>query len=65
MSNDETERYTCPKCGYLNVWTRNEILQRGQEVIYRGDDEVVYSLRCKNPAGCNERMRIAVKLREK
>lgn len=62
MSNsNDHERYNCPKCGYTNVWTRDEILQRGQEIVYRGDDEALYSLRCKNPAGCNERMRVALK----
>ncbi|WP_333691897.1 hypothetical protein [Chloroflexus sp.] len=63
--SDDHEQYTCPKCGYLNLWTRAEILQRGKEEIYRGDNEVVYSLRCKNPQGCDQRMRIAVKRREK
>lgn len=66
MSDDnESVSYTCPKCGYPNVWTRNEILQRGKEVIYRGEREDVYSLRCKNPLGCDQRMRIALKRREK
>lgn len=59
---DTTERYTCRKCGYTNIWTRDEILQRGKEVIYRGEDEAVYSLSCKG--GCGDRMRIAVKRRE-
>ncbi|PDW03071.1 hypothetical protein [Candidatus Viridilinea mediisalina] len=54
-------QYTCTKCGYPNVWRRDELLQRGREVIYRGNDEAVYSLRCKNPVGCDERMRVAVK----
>ncbi|MFQ3634182.1 hypothetical protein [Roseiflexus sp.] len=63
--NDNTERYMCSKCGYLNIWTRDEILQRGREIVYRGDNEDVYSLRCKNPKGCDQRMRIAVKRREK
>lgn len=63
--NDNSERYTCTKCGYINIWTRDEVLQRGKELIYRGDDEAVYSLRCKNPAGCDQRMRIAIKRQEK
>lgn len=64
MSDDNnTVRYICSKCGYTNVWTLDEILQRGKEVIYRGDNEMVYSLLCK---GCHvERMRIAVKRQEK
>jgi hypothetical protein len=61
--NNPTEQYTCRKCGYTNIWTRNEILQRGQEVIYRGENEVVYSLSCKG--GCGERMRIAITRQEK
>jgi predicted nucleic-acid-binding Zn-ribbon protein len=54
-------RYDCPKCGYTNLWTRDEVLQRGKEEIYRGDDETIYSLRCKNPLGCDQRVRVAVK----
>ncbi|WP_298405010.1 hypothetical protein [uncultured Chloroflexus sp.] len=53
-------QHTCPKCGYVNVWTRDEIVQRGRIVIYRGEREVVYSLRCKNPVGCDQRFRIVV-----
>lgn len=63
--NDNSERYTCTKCGYINIWTRDEVLQRGKEVIYRGENEVIYSLRCKNPAGCDQRMRIAITRQEK
>ncbi|ACL26530.1 hypothetical protein [Chloroflexus aggregans] len=63
--NERTVQYTCLKCGYKNSWTRDEILQRGKEVIYRGEHEVIYSLRCKNPAGCPQRMRIALKRVEK
>ena len=64
MSDDTTiVRYNCSNCGNTNIWTRNEILQRGSEIIYRGDDEVVYTLLCKH---CRiERMRIAVKREEK
>ncbi len=57
---DTTERYTCLKCGYTNIWTHAEIRQRGQQEIYRGDNEVIYTLRCKNPAGCDQRTRVAV-----
>jgi len=65
MSNTTTsERYACPKCGYTNIWTRDEILQRGKEVIYRGDNEATYSLHCKNPSGCDHRMRVAVKIQK-
>ncbi|HEU4327718.1 MAG TPA: hypothetical protein VFS21_31555 [Roseiflexaceae bacterium] len=59
-NNTTTEQYTCPNCGYTNVWTRDEILQRGKEIVFRGDDEVIYSLRCKNPSGCAARMRVAI-----
>lgn len=58
---DQNIQYTCTKCGYTNLWRRAELLQRGREVIFRGNGEAVYSLRCKNPIGCDERMRVAVK----
>ncbi|ACL23775.1 hypothetical protein Cagg_0854 [Chloroflexus aggregans DSM 9485] len=61
MTNTQEQiiKYKCPKCGYDNVWQRAEILQRGQAIIYRSDEphtRVRYSLRCKNPGGCDGRM---------
>lgn len=54
MSNDPNRmQYECRKCGYINIWTRDQVLQQGCEVIYRGDDEATYLLRCKNPNGCD------------
>ena len=38
---NDTQQYVCPNCNYTNSWTRDEILQRGKEVIYRGDNEAV------------------------
>ena len=61
MPNGDTVRYTCDVCSYVNIWTRDEIVQRGQKVIFRGDDDGdVYSLPCKNPQkpACSGRRRI-------
>ncbi|MBP1469004.1 hypothetical protein EYB53_025065 [Candidatus Chloroploca sp. M-50] len=56
----QTESYHCPKCGYWNIWTHDQIRQRGREVIYRGENEAVYTLRCQNSNGCDQRMRVAI-----
>ncbi len=59
----DSVRYECPKCKHLNIWTRDELLQRGQRVIYRAEEtneEIIFSVRCKNRY-CDERMRIALK----
>jgi hypothetical protein len=61
MSTSEPITYTCRNCGYQNAWTRDEILQRGEEVVYRGDQEEIFSLPCKNPnVNCTHRTRVAV-----
>lgn len=61
MSHPDSITYECPKCKYQNVWRQAEIIQRGVEEIFRNNDhEIIYSVRCKNPAGCDHRMRIAV-----
>jgi hypothetical protein len=61
MSDIEQIRYVCNTCGYTNVWTRDEIMQRGERVIYKGDHEEIFSLPCKNPnLPCHERTRVAV-----
>lgn len=64
-ADNDTIRYECPKCKYVNLWTRAEIVQRGYEEVFRGDndDEEIYSLPCKG--GCGHRMRIAVKRRRR
>lgn len=64
-ADNDTIRYECPKCRYVNLWTRAEIVQRGYEEIFRGDDEEIYSLPCKNPNGCGHRMRVAVRRRRR
>ena len=46
--SDNKITYTCPNCGYSNTWTRDEIDQLKQQVVYR-DDEEIYSLPCRNP----------------
>jgi hypothetical protein len=64
MNETEQISYTCQNCGYTNVWTHNEILQRGEEIIYRGDDdtEEIFSLPCKNPRlKCPQRTKVAVR----
>ena len=62
MPDNNTIEYKCDKCGYNNLWTRDEILQKGRKVTLLGDDEDIYSLPCKNPKlNCDGRRRIAVK----
>jgi hypothetical protein len=57
----ESLTYLCRQCGYQNVWTREEILQRGEAVLYRSDTEEVFSLPCKNPTfRCPQRTLVAV-----
>ncbi len=61
MSDDKIT-YTCPNCGYINTWTRDEIDQLKQQVIYRSDEEI-YSLPCRNPhprPACPEYYKVAV-----
>ncbi len=66
MSKHERVTYDCPECGYTNVWTRDEIRQRGEQVLYRGDREEIFSLPCKNPRiTCPGRMRVAVPIEAK
>lgn len=62
MSDDKVT-YVCPNCGYNNTWTRAEIAQLKQQVVYR-DDEEIYSLPCRNPhlrPACPEHYKVAVK----
>ncbi len=64
MTDPEQIRYVCPNCSYVNVWTRDEILQRGEELLYRGANEEIFSLPCKNPAiNCTRRTRVAVPIK--
>jgi hypothetical protein len=71
MSNSDTVSYVCSECGYTNVWTRDEIRQRGEQVVYKGepdarDQEELFSLPCKNPKlFCRGRMLVAVPIVEK
>lgn len=61
-ASNDTIRYECPNCKYVNLWKRAEILQRGYEEVFRGDDEEIYLLPCKR---CGHRMRVAVKRRRR
>ena len=66
MRNTESISYECPNCGYTNVWTRDEILQRGESMLYRGDDTETFSLPCKNPTlNCPQRTRVEVAITKK
>lgn len=63
----ETLEYICQKCGYRNIWTDDEVRQRGRKEIYRSsEDEVIYSLRCKNsgPPRCDARRTIALSVKQ-
>lgn len=61
MSDNNSVSYKCPKCDYLNIWTRDELLQKGQKIVYRQEtvDVLEYSVRCKN-RDCDHRMRIQI-----
>lgn len=61
MSENNSISYKCPKCDYLNIWTRDELLQKGQKIVYRQEtvDVLEYSVRCKN-RDCDHRMRIQI-----
>ena len=68
MSNTDSVTYTCPECGYVNVWTRDEVIQRGDIIDYRVTPSTLtstedrYSLKCRNPALlCPARMIVAIK----
>ncbi len=49
MSSAEAITYICDVCGYTNVWTRDQVVQRGTIVVYRGDETDEYIVPCKNP----------------
>ena len=49
MGNNDTVTYACQECGYVNIWTKAQILQRGKKEIYRGGELDEYTLACKNP----------------
>ena len=60
--NADSITYTCPNCGWVNTWTRDEIAHLKLAVVYR-DDYEEYSLPCKNPTlrpSCPARRTIAV-----
>jgi hypothetical protein len=63
--NETTITYTCEICHHPNVWTRDQILQRGTLVVYRGAEAELdeYLLACRNPTSrpaCPGRRKIAV-----
>jgi hypothetical protein len=65
MADQEVVDYSCPVCGFLNRWTRDEILKLGKKKIFKDasvSQEDLYSLSCKNPAvpSCIERYIVAV-----
>ena len=58
MMSSQVVSYECEACKYRNRWTRDEILQFGEQMIYKG--QLVYheySLPCRSPARprCGER----------
>lgn len=61
MESRNTVEYTCPLCGHLNLWTRDEILRRGDKEVYRGESDT-YSLPCKRPGQptCTGRFKVIV-----
>jgi hypothetical protein len=70
MSDQDTVTYECDVCGFVNTWTRDEIVQRGEFVVYRdttnstSTEEDYYSLKCRNPRlNCPARMIVAVEHR--
>lgn len=65
--NSDSVDYHCEKCGYPNRWTRDEILQEGEQLIYKGQYTYhEYSLPCKKPTRplCRERHVVEVPLWE-
>lgn len=55
--------YTCGSCGHTNRWTRDQIVQRGREEVYRGTHETRYSLPCQSRTGCSVRTVVALEKR--
>ncbi len=65
--NPQEVEYHCEKCGYLNRWTRDEILQDGEQLIYKGQYVYhEYSMPCRNSKRprCDERHIVDVPLWE-
>lgn len=66
MADTDTIRFTCrrPDCGYMNVWTRAEVLRKGKKTIFMGTAPAtrIYVVPCKNPQApaCPELRRIEV-----
>jgi hypothetical protein len=69
MTASTSITYVCQECGYQNIWTRDEIPQKGQRELFRDENvapgklaEDVYSLPCKNPLSprCTGRYKIAL-----
>lgn len=71
MSNQNFIQFTClrPECGYLNVWTRQEVLQKAQGIIFLGTKakSKIYLVPCKNPKApsCPEQRRIEIRDEER
>jgi len=47
--SDETVTFTCSNCGYVNTYTRDEVVRKKYVTVYR-DDYEEYSVPCKNPS---------------
>lgn len=66
--SDQHIEYNCPRCGYRNIWTRDEVLHRGKKEIFKKYllKEDYYSLPCKNPTmpNCPERYIIGIEREE-
>jgi len=66
MPESTSVSYVCQICSYPNSWTRDEVLQRGEKLIYKDPvpTEDFFSLPCKNLTvrpRCTGRYIIAVK----
>jgi hypothetical protein len=69
MPKQDSVTYSCDVCGYANSWTRDEVLQRGEKIVWRDGkpEEDHYSLQCKNPIRprCSGRYVVAVERKER
>jgi hypothetical protein len=65
MTDQQSIEYSCPGCGFVNTWSRDEIAQRGRKRIFKTTSarrEDLYTLPCKNPETpqCAEHYIVAV-----
>ena len=57
MNRSQYVSYQCQECGFQNEWRRDEIIQRGEDKVYRGQYVYYeYTLPCRNTQlRCNGR----------